>query len=108
MTREESTMQVAAVTLCVLLLVHHPLPAWGQQVENQPLEIQAVKGDGVIHAIVRGNHKDPIVVVVRDGQPVNGARVMFRLPESGPSGSFGGLGTTWGATTGKNGRAVGK
>ncbi len=103
------------VAVCVWLLVYQPLPSWAWQSDSPGLEIVVLRGDGATHLIRSGRFEESLVEVRLDGRPVKGARVGFQLPESGPGGFFDSSGqvgaqhrTTWGVTTGENGRAVGE
>ena len=71
------------------------------------LQIQVIQGEGTVHVPgVRSGHTLSVSVTDEGGRPVAGAAVSFRIPESGPGGTFvNGLRTDV-ATTDLRGRAT--
>jgi hypothetical protein len=70
------------------------------------LQIKVTEGEGSIYA-VGGRATRGLTVQVTDeaGKPVEGASVSFRLPDSGPAGTFASGSRTEIVTTGADGRA---
>ena len=74
------------------------LPMLGQEVvpapagASQSLQVRVITAEGAARAEAGAQSSAPITVEVKDasGAPVAEAAVIFRLPESGPSGTFGG------------------
>jgi hypothetical protein len=95
----ETGRPVLAVLLSALLCA----PAAAQSGE---LKVVVVEGDGAIHNVRRGA-TSPVQVEVRDerNRPVEGARVMFTLPEMGPGGRFADGSRSREAFTDERGRA---
>jgi hypothetical protein len=70
---------------CLLLLLLPGLAA----AQSVVLQLQVLEGEGARHAAGARTAKFLTVKVTDDlGRPVPGARVSFRLPESGPGGIF--------------------
>lgn len=88
--------------LCPLLLAQEPTaPA--------SLKVTVLEGQGAINNISEHRAKEPVVQVLSDsGMPVKGASVTFLLPETGPSGEFGGGVRVLTAFTDEKGQAVGR
>jgi len=71
------------------------------------LQIRIVDGEGAVYRIgSRATRGITIQVTDETGKPVDGARVSFRLPESGPTGTFSTGARTEIATTRADGRAA--
>ena len=77
------------VFLVYLILCHFlRLPAFAQTPQGA-LRITIVEGDGAVYAIRQRAPKDPVVQVEDENRrPLNGAVVVFFLPDTGPSGEF--------------------
>ena len=81
--------------LLVLLIIpaelnaQQPLPAPPAAPLMETLKILVLEGEGAINTVDKYSAR-PMVVEVRDqnDRPVEGAEVIFRLPPSGPGGSF--------------------
>jgi hypothetical protein len=73
---------------------------------QQSLQVLVLEGEGAFNDINRGTARAP-VVEVRDenGKVVANARVVFHLPEMGPSGTFADGSRAFVATTDREGRA---
>ncbi len=70
------------------------------------LQIRVLEGEGAVYGIgSRATRGVTIQVTDETGKPVEGARVSFRLPESGPGGTFSTGARTEIATTRSDGRA---
>ncbi len=70
------------------------------------LQIRVLEGDGAVYGVgSRGTRGVTIQVTDETGKPVEGARVSFRLPDSGPGGTFATGARTEIATTRSDGRA---
>ena len=70
------------------------------------LQIRVVEGDGAVYHIgARATRGITVQVTDETGKPVEGARIGFRLPESGPTGTFSTGARTEIATTRADGRA---
>ena len=74
--------------------------------DRPALHVTILEGEGAFNDIHKGLARAP-VVEVRDenGSPVENARVVFQLPEVGPSGTFGESGLMYVATTDREGHA---
>ena len=86
---------------CVLLLL--PLAA-----QNDPdiLLIRIVEGEGAVYPVgSRATRGMTVQITDETGKPVNGATVVFRLPEDGPTGTFSSGMPTELVATGADGRA---
>jgi len=100
-----------AVVLAVLI---GATPAVGQDVAapaagDDDLKIEIIEGNDFVNNIRQRTARDPVVEVRdRNNQPVAGVLVTFRLPTTGPSGSFGNGLQTFSTTTDASGRAVGQ
>jgi hypothetical protein len=71
------------------------------------LQIRVVEGEGAVYAAgSRATRGITVQVTDETGRPVEGAAVSFRLPESGPGGTFPGGLTSDIAVTGPDGRAT--
>lgn len=85
----------------VLLLALVPLHA------AAILQIRVVEGEGAVYAAgSRATRGITVQVTDETGRPVDGAAVSFRLPESGPGGTFNGGLKSDIAMTGPDGRAT--
>jgi hypothetical protein len=70
------------------------------------LQVRVVEGDGAVYAIgSRATRGITVQVTDESSKPVEGASVSFRLPESGPSGTFSTGSKTEIVTTQADGRA---
>jgi len=70
------------------------------------LQIKVIEGDGATYAIgARATRGITVQVSDETGKPVEGASVSFRLPDSGPAGTFASGSKTEIVTTGADGRA---
>jgi hypothetical protein len=93
MNRSKRYLSVRLAAMLLSCLIGFQGLAMGQA--PSPLRIIVIEG------------ADPTVEVRDDNdRPVTGARLTFSLPESGPSGTFFGSGTTLSATTNEQGRAT--
>jgi hypothetical protein len=73
------------------------------------LRVVVLEGEGAINNIAEHRAKEPVVQVLNDNSmPVRGASVTFLLPETGPSGEFGGGVRVLTAFTDEKGLAVGR
>jgi len=82
------------------------LPAQQKEKAQGRLRIVVVAGEGAIHGLGRRASIIPAVRVEDEkGRPVQGASVLFTLPESGPSGTLLGRMRMLTVTTGRDGRA---
>lgn len=71
------------------------------------LSIVVLAGEGAVNDVSRRVANDPVVRVENENQrPVAGATVLFMLPDSGPSGTFGRSARTRLVRTDNDGRAV--
>lgn len=86
----------------VLLLIQGSLHAQDPAI----LQIKVIEGEGAVYAI-GGRATRGVTVQVTDetGKPAEGATVSFRLPETGPAGTFASGSRTEIVTTGADGRA---
>jgi hypothetical protein len=74
--------------------------------EPGALQVHVVEASGPVHIVGSRSGVAAVVEVTgADGKPVEGARVAFRLPASGPGGMFANGLTTDVAVTGADGRA---
>src|SRR5438132_14235047 len=74
--------------------------------QEKTLKVAVLEGDGAFNDIKRKLARNPIVEVHDEsGQLVQGAQVVFALPEVGPSGSFPGGSKKFTAITDAQGRA---
>jgi hypothetical protein len=91
------------ISILSILLAVGPSPGIAQQ---KALKIVVLEGDGAFNDIKRKLARN-IIVEVHDegGRLVQGAQVVFTLPEVGPSGSFAGGVKKFTATTDGQGRA---
>ena len=73
---------------------------------DRPLQVLVLEGEGAFNDINKGTARAP-VVEVRDenGKVVPEARVVFHLPETGPSGTFADGSRAFVASTDREGRA---
>ena len=86
-----------------LLLFVLPL---GAQNDPDILLIRIVEGEGAVYPIgSRATRGVTVQVTDETGKPVNGAAVVFRLPEDGPTGTFSSGMPTEVVPTGADGRA---
>ncbi len=92
----------------VLLLPQARAQSQGSDRGNDPaiLQIRLIEGEGAVYHIgARATRGVTVQVTDETGKPVDGARVSFRLPESGPGGVFSTGARTEIATTRSDGRA---
>jgi hypothetical protein len=83
----------------------------GAQDPSQPsgLKVVVLEGEGAINNSSQQRAKEPVVQVNDDNDvPVQDATVIFMLPESGASGTFGSSGLTLTMQTDERGQAIGK
>jgi hypothetical protein len=81
------------------------------QDEKAPMRLNIVvlEGDGAINNIRQHRAKAPVVQVVdQNNMPVEGASVTFLLPDSGPTGEFGGGVRMLAVVTDREGMATGR
>jgi hypothetical protein len=80
-------MKLCSFLLSVLLAL--PLRAQTPEVPLPRMNVVVVSGEGAINN-VRLRQGNDVVVQVRDGnrRPLSGAKVVFRLPETGPTAHF--------------------
>lgn len=105
--------QVIAVALAGILAVPAAVGQERQEARNpagraaRQLKIFVLQGDGAVNSIKTRSVTQPIVEV-RDerNQPVQGAEVLFELPEAGPGGFFGGQKLGWAGKTDAKGQVV--
>lgn len=90
---------------CALWLVMNGMLAGA---DRALLQVTILEGEGAFNDIHKGLARAP-VVEIRDenGKPLANARVVFQLPEVGPSGTFGESGLTYVGTTDGQGKATG-
>jgi hypothetical protein len=75
--------------------------------EQSALTVIVVDGEGAINNIRQRTTRVPIVQIEDENhEPVSGATVEFRLPETGPGGTFANRARFLRVTTGANGRAA--
>lgn len=80
--------------------------ASGEPQDPAILQIHILEGEGAVYGVgSRATRGVTIQVTDETGKPVEGASVSFRLPETGPTGTFASGGKTEIATTGSGGRA---
>jgi len=78
--------------------------AWAQ--DPALLQIKVIEGDGAVYPIgARATRGITVQVTDETGKPVDGAAVSFRLPDSGPAGTFSSGSRTEIVTTRGDGRA---
>jgi hypothetical protein len=71
------------------------------------LQVHVVEGDGAVYAVgSRATKGISIQVTDETGKPVDAATISFRLPDNGPTGTFGNGSKTEIATTRADGRAA--
>ena len=76
------------------------------QNDSPGLEIRVVEGEGAVYPIgSRATRGVTVQVTDETGKPVIGATVNFRLPDSGPTGTFSSGMRAESVTTGTEGRA---
>src|SRR5579885_3154118 len=94
----------SAAACAVVLLLMWPGAAMGA--DQGGLQITVLEGEGAFNDIQKGTARAP-VVEVRDeaNHPLENVRVVFQLPESGPSGRFEDGTQTYITTTNQEGRA---
>jgi hypothetical protein len=74
---------------------------------DRPLQINVLEGEGAFNDIKKGVGKAPIVEVKdENGSPVENAKVVFQLPETGAGGSFLDGSRTFVGTSDRQGRAA--
>src|SRR5271155_4737393 len=89
---------LSCLLLTNLLAQNAPAPA---------LNIVIVEGEGTLNNVKQRVNREPIVMVEDENhKPIAGAAVIFFLPTSGPSGTFGNGSQTLTVTTDANGRAA--
>lgn len=95
-------------SLAIVLSLLLALPICGVAQQPEGLKIFVISGEGGVNNIEKRVVTTP-AVEVRDaqGQPVAGAEVVFRAPDTGPSVSFFGASHTATVTTDEQGRARG-
>ncbi len=90
-------------------LIFAPYPAFTSQQPapgQDKLRIVVVEGQGAVHGLGQRASKTPVVRIEDEkGRPVQGASVLFTLPDSGPSGTLLGRMRMLTVTTGRDGRA---
>src|SRR5271155_4887613 len=70
------------------------------------VQVRVVEGDGAVYAIgSRATRGVTVQLTDEAGKPVPGAAVSFRMPDSGPAGTFAGGARREIVTTGADGRA---
>ena len=75
--------------------------------DQKTLQVQVLEGEGAFNDINRGTARAPVVEVRDlDGKVVANARVVFHLPEMGPSGTFADGSRAFVASTDREGRAA--
>jgi len=93
--------------VAILLVATLAADPQNQGVDPAILQIRILEGEGAIYRIgSRATRGITILVSDETGKPVEGARVSFRLPESGPTGTFHTGAHTEIATTRADGRAA--
>ena len=96
-------VRISLILVLFLLLLGRPLSA-----QNDPdiLLIRIVEGEGAVYPIgSRATRGVTVQVTDETGKPVEGAAVVFRLPEDGPTGTFSSGMPAEAVTTGPDGRA---
>jgi hypothetical protein len=74
---------------------------------QKALQVNVIDGEGAFNDIKRGQVRTPVVEVRDDdGRPVQGAKVVFQLPDMGASATFGDNSRTLIANTDEQGRAT--
>ena len=102
MTLMETKRAVALA--CACLIVAPEVRA--QDAPGQPYKLVVVRGENAQNNIKKGRATRPVVEVRdRNDKPVAGALVLFKLPTSGPSGTFAGGGQVASVTTNNAGQA---
>ena len=90
-----------------LLLLLVELTSSSLALEQSALTVIVVDGEGAINNIRQRTTRVPIVQIEDENhEPVSGATVEFRLPETGPGGTFANRARFLRVTTGANGRAA--
>lgn len=113
MSRQAPARAWLALVLISTLAIPAPLLKGQQLPPTVPteaktgLEVFILRGEGAVNVIPTLTAVTP-VVEIRDelGRPVAGAEVIFRLPESGPGGRFGGGSTTFRTISNPAGQAA--
>jgi hypothetical protein len=99
-------MNIAARALAVSLSLMLALPILLPAQESGGLSIIPVAGEGAINNIEKRVIVEPIVEIQdQQGRPIEGAKVEFRCPTSGPSATFFGASPTLTVDTDAAGRA---
>jgi hypothetical protein len=84
-----------------------PLKAQVNVQDPAILQVHVVEGDGAVYAVgSRATKGISIQVTDETGKPVDAATISFRLPDNGPTGTFGNGSKTEIATTRADGRAA--
>ena len=79
-------VRISVVLILLILFVRLPLDA---QSDPAILLIHIMEGEGAVYPIgSRATRGVTVQVTDETGKPVNGAAVVFRLPQDGPSGTF--------------------
>ena len=75
--------------------------------DQRPLQINVLEGEGAFNDIKKGVGRAPVVEVKDEaGAPVENAKVVFQLPDTGASGAFLDGSRTFVGTTDRQGRAA--
>jgi len=90
-----------------LALVFLMIAASGEA-QTPGIKITVLEGQGAINNIQQHRAKEPVVQVIEDQKPVQGASVTFTLPDDGPSGFFGNGARMMTIQTDEKGQAVGR
>ena len=99
-------MNIAARVLAISLSVVLAFPIFLSAQQSGGLKIIPVAGEGAINNIEKRVIVEPIVEVQDDqGRPIEGAKVEFRCPTSGPSATFFGASPALTVETDAAGRA---
>ena len=92
------------LSVAILLI---PILALAAPQDPAILQLRILEGEGAVYRIgSRATRGITIQITDETGKPVDGARVSFRLPESGPGGAFATGARTEIATTRSDGRAT--
>ena len=90
------------LAIAIASVLAFPQHGWGQQ----GLEIRILAGEAATNDVETRTVTDPVVEVRnQQGEPVPGAKVVFRTPPVGPSATFYGATRTVTLTTDETGRA---
>jgi len=99
-----------SLSLAVTLTVPEVAPAASAQDSVvSKINLVIVEGEGAINNIRQRTAREPIVQVEDENhKPIAGAAVLFKLPDSGPSGTFAKGSRTLQVTTNSKGQAIAK